>query len=301
MIKKDILVQFLDEYFSIEKYGPDPAMSRMVPSVYNEADLKNYFTEYFLKFYNGLMISGAEEVSNVFGAVFPSREVLAEFIDKAVPGDLLFLHHPIDMECGDPQGKSGRAFLPIDKDQLDKIKENNLSIYSCHHPLDCHNEVSTNLAIAQKINLINPVPCLELAGGFVGLSGEISPLSVDKFADKLKEIFSLPYLDQEGKDKIIKKVVIVAGSGDKVDFFKQAEALGADAYVSGEIHCHIDNEKGRTKMKEALGYMENSQMSFFGVSHAASEFLVIKDQVLPLIAAKFDLPIKDIPLSNWWH
>jgi hypothetical protein len=54
-------------------------------------------------------------------------------------------------------------------------------------------------------------------------------------------------------------------------------------------------------MKEALDYIKDSKMSFFGVSHAASEFLVIKDQVLPLLFKKFNLPIKDIPMANWWH
>jgi predicted nucleotidyltransferase component of viral defense system len=43
----------------------------------------------------------------------------------------------------------------------------------------------------------------------------------------------------------------------------------------------MDNEKGRAKMKEAKDYMKTSNMSFFGTSHAASEYLVVKDDVLP--------------------
>ena len=112
-------------------------MSRMVPMVYKNFEWNRYFTEYFSKYFNGLMIEGGEDINTVFGSVFPTEEVLENFIKESQEGDFLFLHHPIDMECGDPQGLSGRAFLPIKKEQLDKIIQKKLNIYSCHHPLDC--------------------------------------------------------------------------------------------------------------------------------------------------------------------
>lgn len=302
MVKRDDLVSFLDDYFLIEKYGPDPAMSRFVPLVYENFNWKNYFTESFQLLFNGLMISGGEEVNHIFGSVFPTEAVLNNFINEAEPGDFLFLHHPIDMECGDPQGKFGRFALPIKLEQLEQIKAKQLSIYSCHHPLDCHNKISTGLAIAEKLGLKNIIPFIESAGGFVGLIGEIENISSKELTEKLKLIFNLPYLDIGGAKKdSINKVSIIAGSGDKVDFFKEAEQIGVEAYISGEIHSHIDNEKGKIKMKEALDYIKDSKMSFFGVSHAASEFLVVKEMVLPLLARQFNLPVKDIPLINWWH
>ena len=302
MTNRDELVNFLNDYFSVEKYGPDTSMSRFIPLVYEGFNWHDYFTDFFATYFNGLMISGAEEVGCIFGSVFPTEEVLDIFIREANRGDLLFLHHPVDMECGDPRGSFGRFFLPIKKEQLEKMKEKGLSIYSLHHPLDCHNEISTGLAIAKSINLQNIKSFIELSGGFVGLTGEVDEISGDALEEKLKTIFDLKYLDLGGVNKkSIKKVAIVAGSGDKVDFFKQAEDIGIDAYIAGEIHSHIDNEKGRAKMQEALDYMAGSNMSFFGVSHAASEFLVVKEMVLPFIAKKFNLEVKDIPLSNWWH
>lgn len=301
MVTKNEVVEYLNDYFSIEKYGPDPTMSRMVPLVYGVENCQEYFAKDFLSLFNGLMISGSNEVNHFFGAVFPTEETLRDFINESVPGDLLFLHHPLDMECGDPQGEFGRAFLPINIELLQKIKEKELSIYSCHHPLDCNDKISTGLAIAKKLGLMNIKPCVEIAGEFVGLIGEIEQVTANELIEKLKEIFELPYLDLGGHNDDIKKIVIVAGSGDKVDFFKEAESLGADAYVTGEIHSHIDNEKGRVKMKESLEYIKDSNMSFFGVSHAASEFLVIKDAILPLLSDKFKLPTKDLKMTNWWH
>lgn len=302
MIKRDVLVKFLNDYFLIEKYGPDPSMSRMVPMVYENFEWDRYFTQYFFNYFNGLMIEGGENINTVFGSVFPTEEVLKKFIKESEEGDFLFLHHPIDMECGDPRGLSGRAFLPIKKEQLDKIIQKKLSIYSCHHPLDCHNEINTNLSIARKLNIKNKNHFINFAGGFVGLLGEIDLINSTDLENELKDIFDIPYIDFGGKakDKII-KVAIVAGSGDKVDFFKEAEENNVDAYITGEIHSHIDNERGKDKMKESLEYINNSNMSFFGVSHAASEFLVIKNEVLPLISNNFNVLTKDLPLANWWH
>lgn len=302
MIKRDDLVSFLNDYFLVEKYGPDSAMSRFVPLVYENFNWKNYFTEYFQTYYNGLMMSGGNEVNHIFGSVFPTEAVLSSFINESEPGDFLFLHHPIDMECGDPQGRYGRFALPIKPEQLEKMKAKQLSVYSCHHPLDCHNEISTGLAIANRLSLNNITPFVNLAGGFVGIIGDIENISSKDLIKKLKNIFNLPYLDLGGVDKdCIQKVSIIAGGGDKIDFFREAEEMGVEAYISGEIHSHIDNEKGKIKMKEALDYIKDSKMSFFGVSHAASEFLVVKEMVLPLLAHQFNLPVKDIPLDNWWH
>ena len=38
------------------------------------------------------------------------------------------------------------------------------------------------------------------------------------------------------------KIAIIAGCGDVVSLMKEAEEKGAEAYITGEIHCHIDND-----------------------------------------------------------
>ena len=53
------------------------------------------------------MMHGSENVNKVFLAVFPTDDVLETFISQSTPGDLLFMHHPLVMECGDPLGRSG--------------------------------------------------------------------------------------------------------------------------------------------------------------------------------------------------
>ena len=87
--------------------------------------MAKFFEANFIELFNGLMIRGAETVNKVFLAVFPTNDVLETFISQSTSGDLLFMHHPLVMECGDPLGKSGRGFIPIPEKYLQAIKENN--------------------------------------------------------------------------------------------------------------------------------------------------------------------------------
>lgn len=109
--------QSLNHIFQIEKYGKDIAFSRFIPAVYDSIQFpwQQFFEATFVELFNGLMIRGAENVNKVFLSVFPTDDVLEAFISQSTPGDLLFMHHPLVMECGDPLGKSGRGFIPIQK------------------------------------------------------------------------------------------------------------------------------------------------------------------------------------------
>lgn len=117
----------------------------------------------------------------------------------------------------------------------------------------------------------------------------------------LKEIFDIPYVDFEGKElDNIEKVAIVAGCGDVVDWINEAEEKGAQAYITGEIHCHIDNEYGKQKYKQMMKYVENTSMSLIGVSHSASEYLVHKTLLKDWFEKNFDVETVLIPQEKWW-
>lgn len=100
-----------------------------------------------------LMLKGTDNVQTVHLAVFPTEEVLETFINGSQSGDLLFMHHPLLMECGDPNGDWGRGFLPIRNDLLDKIEDKGLPVYTCHAPFDYNKQISTSLAIAEKYSV----------------------------------------------------------------------------------------------------------------------------------------------------
>lgn len=296
------VTDILDSFFKVKKLEKDPAMSRFVPMVYKQSKLwKKLFEPEFLKRFNGLMIRGANEVTTIFTASFPHDEILQKFISQSQVGDLLFLHHPIPLECGDPRGNLGRGFLPIDSALLRKIIEKKLSIYSCHAPLDYNKKISTNRAIAEALKTKIESEFLPYGNGFAGLVALISPISTDNLMIKLKHIFDIPYVDFAGKkvDRII-KIGIVAGGGDEIEYSQTAKQRGAQAYLTGEIFSRYDSSWGKQNTEKIKKYAKTVDISLIGVSHSASEFLVMKTQLPRFLKENFGLPIIPLAPREWW-
>jgi putative NIF3 family GTP cyclohydrolase 1 type 2 len=303
MIPLSSITERLDEYFSIRELGPDPAFVRYIPLVYEPAgfDWHKEFEEQFNTYFNGLMIRGAELAGRVFLAVFPTDDVLERFISEADPGDLLFMHHPLFMECGDPHGEWGRGFLPIREEYIRRIKEKRLSVYTCHNPMDVHPVSGTSRAIAEALGVHVTDDFAQSDWGPLGLIGEIEPAGTADLIEHLKEIFDIPYVDFEGKTHDdIRKVAIVAGVGDKEPWMKEAELKGAQAYITGEVHCHIDNDYGRSKYDLIMKYVRLTSMSLIGVSHSASEFLVMKTKMHSWFEREFSIQPVLLPQKKWW-
>lgn len=304
MVLLNKIVNKLNKELNIRSFGKDPAFSRFIPSVYDpiQFDWKNTFEQEFTELFNGLMIRGAEEVERIFLAVFPTDHVLKRFIDESNSGDLLFMHHPLLMECGDPNGKWGRGFVPIEEEYINKIKDKELSVYTCHAPLDYHKQLGTSISIAKSLNAnIIDVFLQNENGDSLGLICNIKKTNTDDLEQELKGIFELPYVDFEGERlNHIDKVAIVAGCGDKVDWMKEAEGKGVQAYITGEIHCHIDNNYGKLKYEKMMDYAKVTSMSVIGVSHSASEYLVKKTLIKDWFEDNYGIKTILIPQEKWW-
>lgn len=298
------LAKELDEYFKLNENGVDPAFSKFLPQAYNSIgfDWENYFEKKFLSIFNGLMIKGDSDVTKVYCASFLTDEILEKFISNAEKGDLLFAHHPINMECGDPRGEWGRGFVPLEVNLLNQIKDKGLSIYTCHAPLDIHKEISTNIAIAKSLQAEIIDYFEPYSGGYAGLICNINPINSEELIRKLKVIFNIPYVDFEGlKHNNITRIAIEAGCGDVVESMKEVEAKGVQAYITGEIHCHINNDYGHMKFKEMMEYVNTTHMSLIGVSHAASEFLVMKELMTEWFKERFKLETILLEEEHWWR
>ncbi len=299
------VVAALDGLWEVPEAGPDPAMSRFVPLAYDPLgfDWRGSFEPSFRQVFNGLMLRGAEDVGAVYCSVFPTPEVLARFLALGEPGDLLLLHHPIDWESGDPRGEWGHGLLSIDPATLAELREGGMSVYSCHWPMDYHVEIGTTAAVVEALGGTR-------SGSFfcddsrrcAGWICDVTPTSTGELVARLERIFRLPYVDLEGPEREdIGRLAVVAGAGDNVGAFREAEGLGAEAYVSGEIHMRVDNPYGHEKMAAAKAYMATTGMSMIGVSHAASEYLLMETQVAPWIQANLGVAAETIPLDRWWR
>jgi putative NIF3 family GTP cyclohydrolase 1 type 2 len=295
------IVNKLDKEFQINTFGKDSAFSRFIPSVYDplKFDWRNAFEKEFVELFNGLMIKGAPITERVFLAVFPTDHVLERFIEESTQGDLLFMHHPLLMECGDPKGSWGKGFVPISEKYINRIKDKKLSVYTCHIPLDCHKKLGTNIAISKELNAKNITN--DIHNDFV-LYCNIGNTTTEDLVSTLKKVFDIPYVDFEGQNLDgIEKVAIVAGCGDVVEWMKNAELKGVQAYITGEIHCHIDNEYGKQKFNKMMEYASTTTMSLIGVSHSSSEYLVLKTLMKNWFENNLKIKTVLIPQEKWWY
>lgn len=293
----------IDELFRYREIGKDPAFSRFIPMVYDpiKFNWREEFASEFNQLFNGLMLRGDEEVGCIFLAVFPTDKVLAHFIKDSNPGDLLFMHHPLVMECGDPRGAWGKGFIPINPDLIPQMKEKRLSVFTLHVPLDYSRTISTSDAMAEAYGAKVVEEFFKEGKGACGVICEMPSITTEDLIERSKGIFQIPYADVEGPPhSAITKVAFAAGCGDKVYAMQEAEKLGAQAYITGEVHCHIDNEYGKKKFDEMKEYCKSTTMSLIGVSHAASEYLVHATQLKPWFEEQFKLPVTLIPQDKWW-
>ncbi len=157
------------------------------------------------------------------------------------------------------------------------------------------------MAIATQLNARLLERFIYEEGKSIGLICEIESTSTSSLIKNLESLFEIPYVDFEGKQhEQINKIAIVAGCGDKVAFMEEAESKGVQAYITGEVHCHIDNDYGRMKYQKMMEYVPNSSMSLIGVSHSASEYLVMKTQIKDWFSANMDVNVRLLPQHKWW-
>lgn len=303
MLSLSSLVDSLDSLFSIHSSQPDPTFSRFVPMVYDPAgtDWRRRFQPDFCQRFNGLMLRGGEAVGRVFLIVFPAEDVLEAVLSQAQAGDFIFAHHPLDMRCGDPRGKWGQGFLPISAAQLDALAERGISFYSCHAPMDTNRSIGTTASLVEALGGRYVGGFLPYGSGFAGAICDIDSVSTCELGERYAEILGVPYLHEEGpRHARVDRIGIVPGCGDQVSSMRAAADMGAQAYLTGEIHCHIDNDYGRSRMAEMRAYIAGSEMSLLGGSHAASEFLVMRTQMAPWFEAA-GVEAVLVPQSPWWR
>jgi putative NIF3 family GTP cyclohydrolase 1 type 2 len=177
-----------------------------------------------------------------------------------------------------------------------------VSIYSCHAPLDYHPTLSTTLSIASALSGVVTDQFFPYERGYAGVIATIPPTSLEDLEDCLQRIFHVAYLDTAGaKPTNINRVAIVAGAGDRVEQMQNAEAAGAQAYITGEIHSRIDTDYGHQKFADVNRFAATTRMALLGVSHAASEFLVMEREMQAWFKHRFAVATDPLREAHWWR
>jgi putative NIF3 family GTP cyclohydrolase 1 type 2 len=233
-VKLAELVSELDAYFRIPDVRDDD-WSKSFELVYPEPYWREYVVPGWEGHWNGLSVRGAEEVERAVTCVFPSDRI----VQTLAPATFLFAEHPLDF--ADEPG-----FLPLSLETYEAMRENGISFYNAHAPLDMHPEVSPSRLCAEGTGLEaleEYFPICEGIPGGAAIIGE-SRLSVDGLADALRS-----YLGPEIEVHVLTRpraeagrVAMVAGGGAMVELLEASLERGCQTYVTGNAAttCRLD-------------------------------------------------------------
>lgn len=119
---------------------------------------------------------------------------------------------------------------------------------------------------------------------------------------RARDLFSVDIVEVKGAPREdITRIAVVGGVGDHVDQMAAAEKLGAQAYLTGELHVRIEGEYGRRKFAEVERFAASTNMTLVGVSHAASEHLVIETQLARWFTETLGITLRPIRETGWWR
>ncbi|MFW9867916.1 MAG: Nif3-like dinuclear metal center hexameric protein [Candidatus Thorarchaeota archaeon] len=214
------LYEKIDSDFELDKCSDD----------WKGIESNEYVSDNFKQRYMGILLDNTQEIESVYTAVFPSDKVLIKILDSGKENILLFTHHPMIWDIRKPS-----IFQHISYDLLPQLKQNSISIYTIHVPLDKNGEYSTGTNLARALEIVIEGEFYEYFGVMVGVLGKTELNTPEELADKLSSIIGhKSKLWKYGSDEIINnRVTVVGGGGNNLEGIEEIVELGINTYVTG--------------------------------------------------------------------
>lgn len=208
-----------------------------------------------------------------------------------------------DIRNGSPEHDTwAEGFVPIATAHLQAITARQLSMYACHAPMDISVKVGTAAAIVEALDGTLVDHFWPYGDGYAGHIADVAPTTSDMLVDQVRGLFGVDIVEVEGTlREDVTRIAVVGGIGDHVDEMAAAEKLGAQVYLTGELHVRIEGDYGRRKFAEVESFAAATRMTLVGVSHAASEHLVMETQLARWFAETFDITLRPIRETDWWR
>ncbi len=222
---------------------------------------------------NGLQVEGCARVARVVTGVTASMDLLRCAIDAGA--DAVLVHHGYFWKGEAPQ------VTGIKRKRLGLLLERDVSLLAYHLPLDAHRELGNNARLAARLGFA-------VEGWFgdqeIAAHGHLAePLPLATLSGRVASVLDREPLVVGDPAKEVRRIAWCSGAAQ--DFFGDAIALGADAFVTGEVSertIHLARESG---------------VAFIGAGHHATERYGIQ-ALGEHLAARFGLEHRFIDIPN---
>ncbi|WP_346913295.1 Nif3-like dinuclear metal center hexameric protein [Clostridium sp.] len=199
-------------------------------------EVENYLSMNFKERSMGLVCDFADEINKVYTAVFPTEEIMQKIIDDGIADAMLFLHHPSIWDIRRP-----KPFYQMDKSLLEKFRQNKISIYNLHVPLDNFSEYSTSKTLADALDIEIEKPFKKYCGYLSGVIGRTKCKTVEELHSKFSKVLGHDTKLYLYGDNHIEngEVAIVVGGGNNKDTIYEMIENNVNVLITG---ISVNNE-----------------------------------------------------------
>lgn len=187
---------------------------------------------------NGLQVEGKSQIETLVSGVTASQALIDAAIEQSA--DAIVVHHGFFWKGENP------CVVGMKRRRLQTLLTSGVSLLAYHLPLDAHDSLGNNAQLGRLLGFT-------VRGGFGGgrgpdiaLHGELhAPVSPQQLSELIARQLGRVPLHVAGHCEHITKVAWCTGAAQS--YIEQAVALGADAFISGEISeqtVHVARETG---------------------------------------------------------
>jgi dinuclear metal center YbgI/SA1388 family protein len=225
---------------------------------------------------NGLQVEGRSEVRKIVAGVTACQALIDAAIEAQA--DLILVHHGYFWK-GEAQPLVG-----IKGNRIRALMQSDVSLLAYHLPLDAHPEWGNNVQLAKILGISvddGLEPGNPLSVGNVGTLA--AAVSAEQFALRVADVLGREPQLISGGERLVKKVAWCTGSAERM--IEQADRLGADMFISGEIS------------EPVVHYAREAGIHYLGAGHHATERYGVQ-ALGEHLAAQFDLEYRFIDIDN---
>ncbi len=223
---------------------------------------------------NGLQVEGdGRDIKKICTAVSASLDAIEAAAKEGA--DALFVHHGWFWKHDEVR------ITGIRYKRIHALLSSGMALVAYHLPLDNHPEIGNNALLGAALGV---TPQGRFGDGNFGWYGTLeTDLAVEALKERLQKIMLRAPLVVGVPEKTIRTVAWCTGAAQ--DYLEEAAAIGADAYISGEI-------------SERTPYIaQETGLTYFSCGHHATERFGIR-ALGKKIEEKFGIPSLFIDTNN---
>jgi dinuclear metal center YbgI/SA1388 family protein len=173
---------------------------------------------------NGIQLEVAPQIQRLVTGVTACQALIDAAV--ALGAEALLVHHGLFWK-GAPLAIRG-----MQARRVNALVRGGVNLLAYHLPLDAHPELGNNARLGQLLNLQDCAPVAE-PGSLLWQGRPDSPLPLAALAGRVTAALERPPLTIAAGDRPVQRIAWCSGAAQ--GYLPQAAALGADAYLSGEI------------------------------------------------------------------